>query len=275
MIRKLIFGIIVIFALASCNKSYEKALKSNDPKLMLKVADEQYAAKNWQYAIDLYKRIAGSYAGTKEAEMIAYNSAMANLKDKNFPLAARQFKNFHINFLRSGRAEEALFMSAYSYYKGSPEYNLDQQNTYEAIKELQNFIDVYPTSNKVKEANAYINELQEKLEKKAFEIARAYYVTLKYKAASISFSNFLTDFPDSELRENAYIYLVRASSQLALKSIFSKKQLRLQEALTDYRLFAKNFPNSEYLKEANRWKERVEKEQISHEKNMALINAEK
>lgn len=274
MIRKLIFGIIAVFALTSCNKSYEKALKSNDPKLMLKVADEQYAAKNWLYAIDLYKRIAGSYAGTKEAEMIAYNSAMANLMDENFPLAARQFKNFHINFLRSARAEEALFMSAYSYYKGSPEYNLDQQNTYEAIKELQNFIDVYPTSNKVKEANTYINELQEKLEKKAFEIARAYYVTLKYKAASISFSNFLTDFPDSELREKAYIYLVRANSQLALKSIFSKKQLRLQEALTAYRLFIKKFPNSQYLREANRWKERVEKEQILHEKSMATINVE-
>lgn len=250
-------------------------MKSKEPEFILNAANELYQKEKWPYAIDLYRKVSSAYAGKEEAEDIAYKSAYANFYDKNYVLSAKQFKNFYISHGRSDKAEEALYMSAFSYYQGSPKYNLDQTNTHEAIQELQGFIDAYPTSARVKEVNGYINELQEKLEEKAFEIAKAYYRTLKYKASSVSFANFLDDFPDSKLREEAYMYLLRSKSQLALKSIFSKKENRLKDAQTTYKLFTKAYPNSEFLDEANDWSKKVLDETKAHDVLLTKLEEQK
>lgn len=271
MIKKVIVLVLFLALLVSCNKTYEQAMKSNEPEFILNAANQLYEAERWPYAIELYARVASSFAGTELAEEIAYKSAMANFNDKNYPLAARQFKNYFLAFGRSELAEEALFMSAFSYYQGSPKFNLDQTNTYEAISELQNFIDNYPTSSKVQEANGYINELQHKLEKKYFEIAKAYHKTLRYKAAAVSFSNFLNDFPDSDLVEEANMYLLRSRAELALRSVFDKKQLRLTDATTTYRLFIRTYPESKFRKEADDLMKEISDETEIHAELLSQI----
>lgn len=271
MIKKSLLTLAVFSAIISCNRSYEKAMKSEDPQFALNTANHLYDQRKWRYATDLYKKVLPSFVGTKEAESIYLKSAQANYNDGQVELAAKQFKNFYFQFRNSPEAENALYMSAYSYYKGSPDYNLDQTNTQEAIKELQNFIDTYPTSPKVKEANTLIDELRHKLEKKAFEIAKTYYRTLKYKAATVNFANFIDDFPDSSYREEAYIYLLRAKSELALYSVFAKKELRLKEAKTAYRSFIKHYPSTKYLDEANKWLRKVEAAEVEHTEELKKV----
>lgn len=271
MIKRTLIAAAIALAFVSCNKSFEKAMKSDDPQLILKTADELYAKKKWRYATDLYTKAAPNFAGTKEAEHVYLNSAYANFYDGNETLAAKQFENFYVQFRTSPKAEEALYMSAYSYYKGSPEYNLDQKNTHEAMKALQNFIDTYPTSQKVKEANGLINELRRKLEKKAFSISKDYYRTLKYKAAAVNFGNFIDDFPDSKYREEAYIYLLRSKAELAIQSVLSKKENRLKDAKTAYRLLKRMYPNSQYLDEAERWLKKIEEEQVATQEQLRKI----
>lgn len=271
MIKRVVLGLVVSCVLFSCNRTYEKAMKSDDPEFILKSANQLFEDQKWQYAIDLYQKISSSYAGKEEAEQIALNSAAANYEDKNYPLAAKQYKNFYIHFNKSDKAEEALYQSAYSYYKGSPEYNLDQKNTYAAIKELQGFIDRFPNSERVAEANKLMNELRQKLERKAFEIAKSYYKTLKYKSAVVNFANFLDDFPDSSYREEAYLNLLKSKAQLAIRSIYSKKALRIKEAKTAYRLFKKAYPESKYSEEAEKWLNRVKEAEKEQEDQAKLI----
>ena len=70
------------------------------------------------------------------------------------------------------------------------DYNLDQSNTTSAINELQkNFLNNYPNSEKSKNINDLIDELNYKLElkKKAYENARQYLKMADYKAATIAF----------------------------------------------------------------------------------------
>lgn len=275
MIKKGVAVLFLFVLLVSCNKTYEKAMKSSDPEFILNAANQLYEQEKWPYAIELYQKVASAYAGTQEAEEIAYRSANANFNDKNYVLSARQFKNFYLQNGRSERAEEALFMSAYSYYMGSPKYNLDQTNTFEAITELQGFIDAYPTSARVKEANGYINELHEKLEEKAFQIAKSYHKTLKYKAAAVAFANFLDDFPDSDLREEAYMYLLRSRGELAIQSSYAKKENRLKDAATTYRLFTQSYPSSQFTKEATDLNRRIENEIQAHSQLMAQVEEQR
>src|SRR5690606_9732629 len=169
MFKKLGVLLVVLMVAVSCNKRYEAAKKSTDKDLILQTANELFAEGKYAFAIDLYSTIASSFSGTEEAANILYNSAEANFQDKNFRLAAHQFKNFYVTNPTDPRAEDAAFKSAYAYYTDSPDYNLDQTSTKSAMSELQSFINAFPESPKVDEANGYINELREKLEKKAFE----------------------------------------------------------------------------------------------------------
>jgi outer membrane protein assembly factor BamD len=47
----------------------------------------------------------------------------------------------------------------------SPIYSLDQTDTYKAIDKLQAFIDTYPNSEYLSEANETVRVLQEKIRK--------------------------------------------------------------------------------------------------------------
>jgi outer membrane protein assembly factor BamD len=269
--------VLVIFVLlVSCNRQYERAMKSSDKELILQSANELYQKGKWAYAIELYGKVASAYSGTEQAADIAYNTADANYQDKNFRLAAHQFKTFYITNPTDPRAEEAAFRSAYAFYLDSPDYNLDQTSTYSAIDELQSFINAYPESAKVEEANGYITELQQKLEKKYFEIAKIYYKTLKYKAAGIAFDNMLDDYPDTKYREEAMMYSLRSKYELAVNySRFETKELRLQNAITQYRLFTKAFPNSQYKKEADEILQKVNEDLTKYKELAAKIEEQK
>jgi len=276
MFKKLGATLLVLLFFISCNKRYEAAMKSSDKDLILQTANELYQEGKWAYAIELYGKVASAFAGTEEAANIAYNTADANYQDKNYRLAAHQFKTFYITNPTDSRAEEAAFRSAYTFYLDSPDYNLDQTSTYSAIDELQSFINAYPESSKVELANNYINELRQKLEKKYFEIAKIYYKTLKYKAAGIAFDNLLDDFPDTKYREEAMMYSLRSKYELAVNySRFETKELRLQNAITQHRLFLKAFPNSEFKPEADKILQKIEEDLTKHKQLAAKIEKEK
>ncbi|MET3731561.1 outer membrane protein assembly factor BamD [Moheibacter stercoris] len=251
-------------------------MKSSDKDYILQIADEFYAEKKYANAIELYQKVNSAFSGTEQAADIAFKQADANFQDKNYRLAAHQFKTFYITNPTDPRAEEAAYRSAYAFYTDSPVYNLDQTSTLSAINELQSFINMYPESSRVPEANGYINELREKLEKKYFEIAKIYYKTLKYKAAAIAFDNMLDDYPDTKLREEAMMYSLRSKYELGVNySRFETQELRLQNAMTQYKLFVKAYPDSKFKSEADKINQKVEAEMVKHKEIAAKIEKAK
>lgn len=276
MFKKIGILIVVVMLAVSCNKRYEAAMKSTDKDLILQTANEFFAEGKWAYAVELYSRVAASFSGTEEAANILYNSAEANFQDRNYRLAAHQFKNFYVTNPTDPRAEDAAFKSAYAYYTDSPKYNLDQTSTHSAMNELQSFINAFPNSPKVDEANGYINELREKLEKKAFEIAKIYHKTMKYKAAALAFDNMLDDFPDTKFREEAMMYSLRSKYELAVNySRFETQELRLQNTITQHRLLMKAFPNTQFKDEADKLLRRTEEALVKHKEIAAKIEENK
>lgn len=272
MFKKLIvLFCIAIFAI-SCNKQFEAAIKSTDKDFILETANQMYEQGKWSYAIELYSKINSAFSGTEHAPNILFNSAQANYNDKNYRLAAHQFKNFYITNPLDPRAEEAAFKSAYAFYIDSPKYNLDQTSTYSAITELQSFINAFPDSERAKEANGYINELRDKLEKKYFEIAKIHYKTMKYKAAALSFDNFIHDYPDTKYREEAMMFSLRSKAELALNySRFDLKESRIQEATTQHKLFTKAYPTSKFKNEADKLLEKLNNDLDKHKTLAAKI----
>lgn len=261
MLKKLTLIVFIGLSLSSCNKMYNQAMKSTDKDQIYTIANQLYNDGKYTQAIELYDRISTSFVGTEKAADIAYNTADANYKDENYKLAGHLFKNFAGSNPMDKRSDEALYLSAFSYYQDSPKFNLDQTSTYTAIDELQNFINTFPDSEHVSDANKYITELRQKLELKAYEIAKVYYKTMKYKAAAVAFDNMIDEYPDSKFREEAMIYSLRSKAELAINfSRLENKDLRLQEARTQYRQFNKYYPTSSFKNEADKLLKNIEED---------------
>ncbi|QYJ68056.1 outer membrane protein assembly factor BamD [Flavobacterium litorale] len=258
-----LYIILLAVVLSSCNQ-YQKALKSDDIKVKYEVAELMYNNGKYAKAIRLFEQIAPSYRGKPQAEKLFYMYASSLYNVKTYYTAGYQFEYFSANYPRSEKLEEAAFMGAKSYYQLSPRYSLDQVDTYKALDKLQQFIDRFPNSQFMPEANQLVKELNEKLEKKAFEIAKQYNYTAEYfgdfKAAIVALDNFILDHPGTVYKEDALYHKLDASYRLAINSVQAKKRARLQAAKLNYEALIKFKADTKYKDRADDMINNVNKE---------------
>lgn len=255
--KKLVYILLAVLVLNSCS-DFQKVMKSEDIALKYKTGEELFNAEKYSKANRLFEQIMPKYRGKPQAEKLTYMHAMCFYKLEQYYLSGYRFEQFVNSYPKSEKAEEAAFLSAKSYYEESPIYSKDIEETVKAIEKVQLFINSYPDSEYLSQANELVKELDFKLEKKAFEIAKQYNHIYDYKASIKSFNNFLLDFPGATLREDALYYRFNSEYNLAILSITSLKQERIRIALADYNALIKAYPETKYLDEANRLKEELE-----------------
>jgi outer membrane protein assembly factor BamD len=241
---------MLVVAGSSCSK-FRQIQKSTDWRVKYDAAFKYYEEEDYYRASILLEELLPIIRGTEEAEKAQFYYAYSLYRQKNqYLLSSHHFKSFYDTYNRSEYAEEALFMYAYSLYQQSPKYNLDQSSTREAIQSMQGFLNRYPYSEYKDQANEIIDQLQLKLEKKAYENAKQYFKLELLKAALVEFENFQRDFPDSRYNEEIGFFLIKAEYELARRSIRSKQAERYNQVVEYYLDFVDTYQNSQYLKEA-------------------------
>lgn len=256
---------VVILVFTSCGE-YQKVLNKGTTQEQYKMAVKMYEAKKYNKALRLFEKITPTYRGKPQMERIQYMVANSNFNEKNYSSAGYYFGRFSQNYPKSSKKQEADFLSALSYYKAAPSFSLDPTDTEKAITAFQDFIDKYPKSSRMEEANKYYRELRSKLERKAFEIAKTYYRTAEYdprnyKAAIVAFDNLLSDYLGTKYKEEALYYRLKAAHDLAVKSRIAKKAERIENAIKAYERLKRNFPESKFLKDSNDMLSTLQKEQ--------------
>jgi outer membrane protein assembly factor BamD len=251
MKRRFIYFISILLTLVaiSCGK-YNKILKSSDYELKFTKAIEYYNKGNYTASLTLFEELIPVFKGTEKAEQVYYYYSYCNYYLGDYALAGFHFRTFSRAFHNSIHAEECAYMNAYCYYLSSPRYSLDQSDTKNAIQELQNYVNEYPESPRLDTCNILIDKLRGKLQRKAYEIAKAYYFRSDWKAAVPAFENFVKDFPESNKIEEIEFLTVKSWFLMAKNSIESKKAERIEKSIESYLKFVDLHPQSPYLKEA-------------------------
>lgn len=245
---------IPLMMLASCSTQFSRILKSTDYEYKLKKADEYFAAKNYRLAQTLYEELFPVFKGSDKFEDLYYKYAYCSYYQKNYEDAENLFKGFLGVFPNSSRAEEMAYMHALTFYKQSPNVQLDQTNTHKAIGMMQGFINIYPNSTRVAEANKIIAQCREKLEEKDYLAAKLYYNLQMYQAAGIAFTNLLNSYPESAEGESYMLMAVKSFYEFAKLSVFDKQEERYSKVTAEYLDFADRYPNSDLLKQAEEYK---------------------
>ncbi len=241
------------------------------------MAEKLYDEGDFKRANRLLAQIAPQYVGKPQGERVMFFLADSYYQIGDYNFAGYQFERFLKSYPKSDKASQAAFLGAKSYYELSPVYSLDQTDTDKALVKLQSFINTYPESEYLEEANAMARELTTKKERKEFEIAKQFtklgksYI-LEYNISAIAaLENFVSDNPGSVFREEAMYLKVVASTNLALNSTFQKKKERLLAAQAAYQNLMKNYPETSFAKEANRLAEDIDSElaQVQQQENLS------
>lgn len=263
--KKVTYLFVLLLLISSCGE-YNKVLNRGTADEQYKMAVKLYETQKYSKALRLFEKITPKFSGKPQMERIQFMVANSNFNEKSYGLAGYYFSRFAKNYPKSSKREEADFLSALSYYKDSPRYSLESTNTDKAITSFQNFIDRYPNSTKMEEANKYYTDLRHKLEKKAFEIAKNYYTTAdydsrNYKAAITAFDNLLSDYLGTSFKEEALYYRLKAAHDFAIKSTQRRKAERIKSAIKAYERLKRNFPKSKFLEESNKMLATLQKEE--------------
>ena len=106
-----------------------------------------------------------------------------------------------------------------------------------------------PNSSHFATCQRMVHELNERLDKKAYDNARLYFKMEDYKAARVAFKNILKDDADNVYREDILYYVAKSSYKFAQLSVEAKQKERYLTFVDDYYNFVGEVPESPYRRE--------------------------
>ncbi len=254
--KKAIIILLAASLFSSCGE-YNKLLKSTDYEYKYEAAKNYFAKGQYTRAATLLNELIAILKGTANAEESLYMLGMSYYNQQDYQTAAQTFIQYYNVYPRGTFTELARFHAGKALYLDTPEPRLDQTATYSAIQQLQMFMEYFPQSSKKEEAQNMIFTLQDKLVMKEYLSAKLYYdlgnyMGNNYQSCVITAQNALKDYPYTNLREDLSILILRAKYEMAVYSVDEKKPERYRDTVDEFYAFRNEFPDSKYMKEANR-----------------------
>lgn len=250
--RKISFIIAVISAVlmfGSCKSQYEILLNSNDADAKYDAAFAYFNDGKYSKAASLFESLSMLTDGTSRDDTVRYYWGLSNYKYKDYYTAETNFDQFIQSYPRSPFISSATYLRIDCLYRSTLRYELDQTPTYKAVNAISQYILEHPDSEHMKECRDMLVELNERLDKKAYEAAKLYYKMEDYLASRVAFKNVLKDDSDNIYREDILYYVAMSSYKYAHQSVPAKQKERYLAFVDDYYNFIGEMPESSYRKE--------------------------
>lgn len=248
-LKTLFVALAVLALLCSCKSQYEVLLNSNDADAKYEAAFDYYNAGKYSKAASLFESLSVLTNGTERDDTVKYYWGLSNYKFKDYYTAETNFDQFITSYPRSPFTSEARYLRLDCLYRSTLRYELDQTPTYKAINAISEYILEFPANTHMKECRDMLVELNERLDKKAYEGAKLYYKMEDYLASRVAFRNVLKDDAENVYREDILYYIAMSSYKYAYLSVPAKQKERYLTFVDDYYNFIGELPESHYRKE--------------------------
>ena len=255
--KTILCAAIVVVLLAGCKSQYDIMLESNDVDAKYAAAFDYFNQGKYSKAASLFESLTLLTNGTERDDTVQFYWGLSNYSNGLYSNAEANFKTFLDRYPRSPFAENAEFLRVDCLYKATLRYELDQSPTYTAMSAISEYILSHPDGANVDVCRGMLEDLNARLDKKAFENARLYYKMEDYKASRVAFKNILKDDADNIYREDILYYAAMSSYNYAAMSVRSKQKERYLTFIDDYLNFIGEYPESDYRRELDSLYEKV------------------
>lgn len=242
---------ILFLAVAFISCKNEDLIQRGDSlEVAYKKAMSLYQSGDYSDAADAFETVIQISRGTEYGREAQYYLAESYFNNERYLLAASEYSRYITLHPRGDRREDAQFKEAFSYYKLSPRYKLDQKHTRTAIEKFRLYNSRYPNSERVEEAAEYITELRSKLAKKLYYAADLYQRTDRYEAAIVYYDLTIDNYPESIWAQRALVDEIETFVTYADRSVTERQRERYESAVEAYEKFIQLFPDGDYRSEA-------------------------
>ena len=243
-------GVLLLFAgLSACKSQYDMMLESNDVDAKYKAAFDYFNSGKYNRSAALFESLALLTSGTERYDTVMYYWGLSNYSYKDYYTAETNFQQYLNYFPQGAFAEMAEFLRIDCLYRATLRYELDQTATYTAITAIGEYLTAHPEGANADICRHRMEELGERLDRKAYENAKIYYRMEDYLAARVALRNVLKDDADNVFREEILYYTAMASYKYADMSVPAKKKERFLVFQDDYLNFIGEYPESSHRKE--------------------------
>ena len=253
---KIVILSLVAVVLTGCS-GYNKIMKASDYNTKYSLAKQYFMEGHYTSCSSILEECVAFQRGTAQSEESMYLLATCYYNLSDYLSASQYYLACYRSFPNSVYSENCLFWSGKSLFLDTPDPRLDATSTTEAIIELQRFVESYPESKYRQEAENMIYVMYDRLVEKEVGTAELYYsmgnyLGNNYRSSIIVAQNALVDFPYTKYREKLSMLVLKAKFQMAQESVLEKRDDRYRDAIDEYYAFKNEFPESQYMKVADK-----------------------
>ena len=257
--RFLLAALAVLLACSSCKTQYDAILYGSDVQAKYKMAFDLFEAGKFAKAAETFESLTMATRGTAQDDTVQFYWGLSNYRYGDYLTAESNLQQFITTFPVSPFTEEAKFLYLDCLYRGTYRYELDQMPTYKALSEMNVFMIENPDSKYREPVAEMMDELNGRLELKAYKSAYLYYHMEDYLAAHYALKNVLKENADNRYREEILYYTAMSAYKYALNSVPDKQRERYLVFVDDYFNVVSEYPDSKYVRELEGLYNKVQK----------------
>lgn len=201
----------------------------------LAAARRDLAEREWSRAATRFQTLSGTLDGTPLFAEVKYGLGKAYTGLGDYPAAERELNTVVREYPESEWADDALFTIAEALWDQSKPSQLDQTVTNQTIDKLREFLNRYPESDRLADAQALLSKARGRLAQKEYDNGALYLRLGDTIAARAYFTSVLQEYADTEWASWAQFGMAEAD----------RKDGKLAEAAEGYRAVASTWPSSE------------------------------
>ncbi len=186
----------------------------NDYSKYFEEGEIAFKKKKYEKAIEKFSMVILNSPGGDLADDSQFYLGECYFQKKEYLLAISEYEQLIQRYSYSPLVEESYYKIAISYINHAPKYQLDQESTHKAFQRLQEFVDTFPHSKFLPDAEIKIEEVRNKLARKLYESGRLYRKLNEYNSAIIYFDKMLKKYYDTDWAYLAKVEKARCLIQL-------------------------------------------------------------
>lgn len=240
--------LLVLAALGACATGGARKPPTGTPepdKFLFERGTEALTNKRWIVAREYFRQLVDSYPQSEyraDAKLGIGDTFLGEGSAESNVLAINEFREFLSFYPTNKRADYAQFKLGMAHYYQMRAPMRDQSETRETIRELQAFVDKFPTSPLAAEGRTHLREAKDRLASSDLGVGVQYFHLKWYPGAIGRLDPLVKSDPEFTNRDEAYFYLGESLVKLN----------REAEALPYYERLVKEFEQSEYLERAQK-----------------------